>query len=476
MRDGLSFVVPTYRLRDVAQTVAEYDEHFYRHGQPIEIIVFDDSTTAAHERYFQELEQQSTHNEVRYVGPREKAELIARVSDRLGDRALECLVHTALGPSHGGNMSFALLHTIGDLVICADDDMRPHALMDDRSGVVLEGREICESAMTRWSHSEKSRRVFDVARGFLDVLGKPSREISQKFVRGDRLDDENLHGGPLRGCETVVMREGRVSDDAVVKVAQTFRSGTPAIDALGQVEIFLEDEEQLDMEKAINVCVLTAFRPALTNKHTHMPTGVVGFDNTEGLPPYIASDLRIEDYVQRLWLLDQAFAVAYVDVAQHHARNPYMRQPLAWEVVGCEIGNFIKRRILETVTRITPFGIEFDYDGRVRAEEAEAILDKTSALYGRVLAVSEVTRDERRRGELLRFANDLNVHVRSFERDPFEHQLAKITDATIRTIRSTIRIWPTLIEICERAKRAQALPARRLKSRVHRSERAMSLC
>lgn len=137
---------------------------------------------------------------------------------------------------------------------------------------------------------------------------------------------------------------------------------------------------------------------------------------------------------------------------------------------------FLKRRMLETLTRITPTGIDMDYDGHVAAEEAEAILDKLSSLYGRVLAASDVTRDERRRGELLRFANDLNVHARSFERDPFEHDLAKIADATVRTIRGTMRVWPTLVEICERAKRAQALPARRLKSRMHRSERAMSLC
>ncbi|MBL8742484.1 MAG: hypothetical protein JNK04_15350 [Myxococcales bacterium] len=476
MRDGLTFVVPTYRLRDVAQTVAEYDEHFYKHGQPIEIVVFDDSTSGAQDRYIQELEQQSTHNEVRYVGVREKAELVARVTDRLGDRSLECLVHGALRPSHGGNLNFALLHTIGDLVISADDDMRPHALMDDRSGVVLEGRALSESTMARWPHSEKSRRTFDVARSFLDVLGKPVREISQKLTRGDRAEDENLHGGPLRGCETVVMRDGHLSDDAVVKVAQTYRSGTPEIDALGQVEVFLEDEQQLDMEQPLNVCVLAAFRPAVANKHTRKPSGVVGFDNREGMPPYIASDLRIEDYVQRLWLLDQAFAVAYVDAAQHHARNPYMRRPLAWEVVGCEIATFLKRRMLETLTRITPTGIDMDYDGHVAAEEAEAILDKLSSLYGRVLAASDVTRDERRRGELLRFANDLNVHARSFERDPFEHDLAKIADATVRTIRGTMRVWPTLVEICERAKRAQALPARRLKSRMHRSERAMSLC
>ena len=60
-------MVPTYRLRDVAQTVAEYDEHFYRHGQPIEIIVFDDSTPRPTSDF--QSSTQGTHNEVRYWAP-----------------------------------------------------------------------------------------------------------------------------------------------------------------------------------------------------------------------------------------------------------------------------------------------------------------------------------------------------------------------------------------------------------------------
>ena len=32
--DGLCFVIPTNRLRNVAETVEEYDEHFWRSGQP----------------------------------------------------------------------------------------------------------------------------------------------------------------------------------------------------------------------------------------------------------------------------------------------------------------------------------------------------------------------------------------------------------------------------------------------------------
>jgi len=38
------FVIPTHRLRDVAETIHEYDEHFWRNGHSPQIIVFDDST------------------------------------------------------------------------------------------------------------------------------------------------------------------------------------------------------------------------------------------------------------------------------------------------------------------------------------------------------------------------------------------------------------------------------------------------
>ena len=50
--EGLSFVIPTNRLRDVGETVEEYDEHFWRNGHSPQIIVFDDSTPANQEKYF----------------------------------------------------------------------------------------------------------------------------------------------------------------------------------------------------------------------------------------------------------------------------------------------------------------------------------------------------------------------------------------------------------------------------------------
>jgi hypothetical protein len=68
----LTFVIPTYRLRDMADTVEQYDEHFWRNGHPVRIMVFDDSSEANQEKYFPLLEQTRTHNPLFYVGPREK--------------------------------------------------------------------------------------------------------------------------------------------------------------------------------------------------------------------------------------------------------------------------------------------------------------------------------------------------------------------------------------------------------------------
>ena len=40
----LFFVIPTYRLREVGETVEQYDEHFWRNGHSVRMIVFDDSS------------------------------------------------------------------------------------------------------------------------------------------------------------------------------------------------------------------------------------------------------------------------------------------------------------------------------------------------------------------------------------------------------------------------------------------------
>ena len=63
--DKLStFVIPTHRLREVSETIQQYDENFWHNGHSANIIVFDDSSVANHQKYFPLLEHVSTVNDV----------------------------------------------------------------------------------------------------------------------------------------------------------------------------------------------------------------------------------------------------------------------------------------------------------------------------------------------------------------------------------------------------------------------------
>src|SRR5580693_4647678 len=120
-----TFVIPTYRLRDVGETIERYDDNFWRNGHSTRLIVFDDSSQATHEKYFPLLERTRTHNELYYVGPREKDEFLAYLNGRLRDARLGGIVKNLFRPSYGGNRNCALMYTLGELVVSSDDDMRP---------------------------------------------------------------------------------------------------------------------------------------------------------------------------------------------------------------------------------------------------------------------------------------------------------------------------------------------------------------
>src|SRR5262249_41565645 len=127
----LYFVIPTYRLKEVGETVEHYDEHFWRNGHSVRLLVFDDSSPANQQKYYPLLEQTRTRNGVCYLGPREKGQFLAHLHARLRDRRLESLVKNLFRPSYGGNRNSPLQYTPGGLPVSADDDLRPFALMED---------------------------------------------------------------------------------------------------------------------------------------------------------------------------------------------------------------------------------------------------------------------------------------------------------------------------------------------------------
>jgi hypothetical protein len=108
--DSTIFTVPTYRLRDVAETIQEFDEHFWSNGHSVKMMVFDDSSLANHEKYYSLLEQTRTHNEVYYVGPHEKEYFLSFLNRKLRDKKLESLVRNLFRPSYGGNRNFTQFH------------------------------------------------------------------------------------------------------------------------------------------------------------------------------------------------------------------------------------------------------------------------------------------------------------------------------------------------------------------------------
>jgi hypothetical protein len=302
----LTFVIPTYRLREVGETVEQYDQHFWRNGHAVRIMVFDDSSPANQEKYFPLLEQTHTHNDLFYVGPREKEQFLAYLNQRLPDSRLEGLVSNLFRPSYGGNRNCTLIYTLGGLMVSSDDDMRPYALMED-SPESLQVDEICRGRLHKAGKNQIVHKSFDIMAAFKDVLGKSVAEIPENYERGEMLIDTamDLETNATKGValeNSLMLEHGAVEDSAIVKIAQTFRSGTNDIDAIDFVEMFLANEEQLDPDAVNDLYVLDNFRPVVTNRNWRMDCGVAGYDNTLGLPPFFPTRLRFEDYIYRLWV------------------------------------------------------------------------------------------------------------------------------------------------------------------------------
>ena len=458
----LFFVIPTYRLREVGDTVKAYDDHFWRNGHSVPMVVFDDSSPANQEKYYSLLENTATHNDLYYVGPREKEEFIAYLHQRLPDKRLQGLIKNLFRPSYGGNRNYTLMYTLGCLMVSADDDMRPFALME-HSPESLEAEEVCRGRLHRTGENGYGRKSFDILTSFRDVLGKAAGQLPDNYERGELLVDTamDLETNATTGLKrenSLIVRRGSLADETVVKMAQTFRSGTNDIDAIDYVEMFLENEQQTDPADLNDIYVLENFRPVVTKKNWRMDCGVAGYDNTFGLPPFFPTHLRCEDYIYRLWVQQDGICSAHVDAAQNHTKSNYMRNPPAAEILNEEVSNLLKRKVKASLSRVDELGIALDYEGEVTAQDAEEILQKIQQLHARALATAAVAASPERAAALRLFAANLHKAFYAFEPDFFQHNLLRIVDDVVSVIKGSLQLWPTLVEICYFQKGRKGLP------------------
>ena len=465
----ISFAIPTYRLRDVGETVKTYDENFHRNGHTVPIIIFDDSSVANYDKYYANLEHTRTYNELFYVGPQEKEQLIAYICRRLRDKKLDVLVRNLFRPSYGGNRNFSLMYSLGDHIVSADDDMRPYGLIED-SPESLGEHEISRGKLLRRDANGHTRKSFDILQSFKDVLGKPSHDAPANYEHGALLVDTNvdLESNASLGLSrenSLFLEAGRVPRKAIIKMGQTFRTGTNDIDAVDYIDMFLEDHGELDSESLNDTYVLVNFRPCVTVKNWRMDCGVAGYDNTHGLPPFFPTRLRFEDYIYRLWIQQPQFTAAHVDGVQTHIKSNYMRNPLASEAFNEAICGLLKRKIRESVSKLDELTISFDYDGAVGLQDSKEILDQACALHSRIMEAKKNAKSEERVQALALFAASFSRAFYDFEPDFFQQNVSRIVSDEVGRIRSSLEIWPTLLEIVYFQKNCRMLPLRRVKNK-----------
>ena len=429
-------------------------------------------------KIFLALGTHKTHNELFYVGPREKEQFIAHVCRRLRDKKLDSLVRKLFRPSYGGNRNFTLAYTLGDLFISADDDMRPYALIED-SPESLGDNEISRGKLLPPGANGHTRKSYDILQSFSDVLGQPVSEAPANYEHGDYLIDtamdlETNASTGLTREHSLLLQPGRVSRSAVVKIAQSFRSGTNDIDAVDYVDLFLEDHASTDVEALNDTYVLVNFRPCITNKNWRMDCGVAGYDNHKGLPPFFPTRLRFEDYIYRLWIQQPQIAAAHVDSVQTHIKNNYMRNPVASEVFNEAICNLLKKKIQASLQKTDELTIAFEYDGAVNLQDSQEILERAITLHEKVLNARKHARSPERREALNVFAANLSRAFYDFEPDFFQQNVSRIVDDEVSLIHSTLEIWPTLLEIVYFQKHCRALPMRHVKNKERSNGRVAS--
>ena len=464
------FAIPTYRLRDVPDAIAAYDANFWRNGHSLKLMVFDDSSVANHEKYFPLLENTRTVNDLYYVGPREKEEFLGFLNRKLRDKKLESLVKNLFRPSYGGNRNCTLMWTLGQFLISSDDDMRPDALIED-SPESLGDEEICRGRLYRSDENKGyARKSFDLLGAFDEVLGRKVSQAPANFDRGDFLIDTSMDLETNTTREftrdnSLMLQRGKLTRDAQIKIAQTFRTGTNDIDALDYVAMFLGNEGQTDPQELNDRYVLVNFRPVVTSKNWRIDCGVAGYDNRLGLPPFFPTRLRFEDYIYRLWVQQAGLASAHVDAAQNHMKNNYMRNPLATEVFNEELCSLLKKKIKDSVYQRDDLFIKFHYQGEVTLQDSEEILARISGVHAQVLAAVQAARDEERRQSLQLFADSLSKAFYAFEPDFFQQNVSRIVDDVVSQIHASLEIWPTLVEVCYYYKDKKSFPQTRVKNK-----------
>lgn len=473
----VSLVIPTYRLKDVAETVLEYHANLDKYGHDLPVIVFDDSTIETHLRDFSTFTSR-VPPQILYVGPREKAGFLALLVEKLGAEH-EPALRRMLRPSYGGNRNHTLLYTLGEMFISADDDMRPHGLFH-RQRELLNGKEVLKGLYIDKTDPEQVivQEEFDLVTVYLSVLGKSIRTVngSCELVGSTLIDSmmdlyTNQTKGPLQP-NTITLVEGEVNPQARIVTAQTYRSGSADVDAIDYANDFLINPYHAFVNDMSLRYVIQAFKPCVTSTNWRLDCGISGYDNSKGLPPFFPTQLRFEDYVFRLWLQDAGVAAAHVNGVQAHYRNPYMRESLPHDLWNEAMANFLKPRLKEQIVQINPTTLVFNGEIHVSGDESRKIVEEGRCYYVKALQraatvvrqreTSDPLSPEQKSNYLIGFARDVYDEYEGFDVAAFQRKMQRTIDDEMKAIVSTMTVWPDVLEAASELKQSENIPLRKI--------------
>ncbi len=302
------------------------------------------------------------------------------------------------------------------------------------------------------------------------MLGRKVSQVPANYEKGDLLVDTSMDLETNTTREftrdnSLMLQRGKLTRDAQIKIAQTFRTGTNDIDALDYVSMFLDNEGQIDPQELNDRYVLVNFRPVVTSKNWRIDCGVAGYDNRLGLPPFFPTRLRFEDYIYRLWVQQAGLASAHVDAAQNHMKNNYMRNPLATEVFNEELCSLLKKKIKDSVYQRDDLFIKFHYQGEVTLQDSEEILTRIAGVHAQVLAAVKPPRVRNGGRRCNSSPTASRRRSTASSRTSFQQNVSRIVDDVVSQIQASLEIWPTLVEVCYYYKDKKPLPQIRVKNK-----------
>jgi hypothetical protein len=332
------FGIPTANRPEMLKRALDsYLPHFRARNRVVRVLVSDDSrdeTVAEKNRAVAKEAGQQHDFKVEYLGQAERRELVEKFAQGNDDRrrALQFLLldSQGLGQTYGMARNALLLASVGELLLCADDDTlcRLSAASEQRPG--LECYEGSGDVMPMREFATREQALASVRALDGDLLAYHEQHLGRSLAAG-MLEQANQQGftvGELsqRAARSLLRAEDRVAltVNGLVGDSGSTTEFASALTQLGpdKLQAYLTNpDEALKVMESRQVVKVGSW--ARASRTANFMTTFYGHDNRRWTVPYFPF-LRSEDQIFKEMLIrvDPSAQVVYLPSALEHAPAP----------------------------------------------------------------------------------------------------------------------------------------------------------